>query len=59
MLIWRGFSLTADVEVNELTSVQRLKQRVVRRTAEVSASLFRQEIQLIQTPTALMKDHMD
>lgn len=40
----RGFGLTGDVEVNELTSLRRLNERIVRRTAEVSVSLFIQYI---------------
>ena len=31
--------LTGDVEVNELTSLQRFNRRILRRTAEVSTSL--------------------
>lgn len=33
----RGLGLTGNVEVNELTSPQRLNMRILRRTAEVSA----------------------
>lgn len=36
----RGSGLTGDVEVNELTSPQRLDQTILRRTAEASAFLF-------------------
>lgn len=32
-----GLVLTGNVDVNELTSLQRLSRRMVRRTAEVSA----------------------
>ena len=32
-----GLVLTGNVDVNELTSLQRLGRRIVRRTAEVSA----------------------
>lgn len=32
-----GLALTGDVEVNKLTSLQRLNQRILRRAAEVSA----------------------
>lgn len=43
-----GLGLTGHVEVNELTSVQRLSRRILRRTAEISPFSVQsvQEIQL-------------